>query len=55
MYTITNISSGKNYDTNDGIFYPNHWEATHDKKSYLKQLIKNEPKKFEGCKIIKTK
>ncbi len=49
-FTIVH-SSGKHYDTNDQKFYDSNWDRTLDSEKYLKQLIKNNLEKFEGCKI----
>jgi len=54
IYTIVNSESGNHYDTNDERFYAENWERTMDNESYLKDLIKNNPEKFEGCKIEKS-
>ena len=50
-YTIVNPATGSHYDTNDERFYSESWEKTKDSKPYLKNLIRNNPNKFEGFKI----
>ena len=53
-FTIVSKSGTTHYDTNDERFYSDSWERTLDKKSYLQDLINNNPEKFDGCKIEKT-
>ena len=53
-YTIVKKATETHYDTNDQRFYDGNWERTEDTREYLKQLIKNNPEKFEGCKIQKN-
>lgn len=54
-YTIVKRGTDTHYDTNDERFYSGSWERTQDSKSYLLMLIKNNPEKFEGCKIQNNK
>ena len=44
---------GMIYDTNDDKFYSENFTIELDTKAYLKALMKNNPEKFENCKIVK--
>jgi len=46
-------ASGHIYDTHDQRFYTEYWEPTLDTRAYLENLLRNDPKKFEGFKPVK--
>ena len=52
-YTLEN-AQGHHYNTNYRLFYSDNWEKTLDCKEYLKKLVRLNPKKFEGFKIVKN-
>jgi hypothetical protein len=50
-FTIVVKGTDTHYDPNEQRFYGANWERTNDDEDYLKQLIKNDPEKFEKCEI----
>lgn len=54
-YTIIHVNTHFHYDTNEERFLSTSWGMSYDSKSYLEMLIQNNPEKFDGCKIFKTK
>ena len=49
--TFTIVRNEYHYDTYDERFYTDSWERTMDVKEYLELIIKNDPARFDGCKI----
>lgn len=52
IYTIVDTKTGKHYDTEDEKFYGDDMERSTDTKKYLTMLMKNDPEKFKGYKIV---
>jgi hypothetical protein len=56
LYYILNVVTDQSYDTIEGKFFSSNWSPElSDDKAYLKLLMRNDPKKFENCKIVKVK
>jgi hypothetical protein len=53
-YYILNTITGSTFDTNEMKFYSASWDIELEEKHYLEIVMKNNPKLFENCKIVKV-
>jgi hypothetical protein len=51
--TIVHMGNGFNYDPIERRFFSPNWEVMLNTYDYLRELMDEDPERFEGCQIVK--